>query len=539
MRLVTAEEMRVIDGIASSEYQIPGLLLMENAGIQVTRVITHYLDNRLIGRRVLILAGKGNNGGDGLVVARHLANAGAEVKVMLLARTEEIKGDARVNLDILRHLPVPILPLLDDKDLNALRVAILSTDLVVDAIYGTGFKGSVPPLIAKVIRSINSQGRPVIALDVPSGLEADTGRVPGEAIRAICTVTLGLPKVGLVIEPGTEFVGELRVVDISIPPGLIEAQNLSRTLLDRQWCVQKIGRRQAAGHKGDYGHVLVLGGSEGLTGAVVLAGEAALRSGAGLVTVGIPASLNPIIETKLTEVMSRPLPETAARTLALDSLLALESLFQRISVVAVGPGMSRYPEAREFIQELLKMVSVPVVIDADGLNAVAEDISILKVARNRLVLTPHPGEMSRLLGVTIEEIQENRLEVAQKAAIEWKAVVVLKGNRTIVATPEGQVFINPTGNPGMATGGTGDVLTGIIAGFIAQGLSIVEAAGLGVYLHGATGDRVCQQTGMRGLIAGDLIKQLPAVLREWEEEAEKLPVSVNPGLKAIGGRLKR
>jgi NAD(P)H-hydrate epimerase len=519
MKLATSKEMQIIDNLASSEYKISSLILMENAGVQVTQTVKHFLGKNVGGRKVMILVGKGNNGGDGLVVARHLVNAGVEVKVFLLVRSEEIKGDARTNLEILRHLPVSIITVIENRDLNVVRLALLSADLIVDAIYGTGFKGEVPLLVAQVIRLVNNRERSVIAIDVPSGLEADTGRVHGEAIRATCTVTLALPKLGLVLEPGAGLVGDLIVADISIPKALIDSQNIKRTLLDGMWCLQHLVKRRPEEHKGNYGHVLVLGGSEGLTGAVVLAGEAALRTGAGLVTVGVPVSLNSIIENKLTEVMSFALPETANKTLDPNGLLILENLFKRVAVVAVGPGMSRYPEAPELVRELLKMVSVPVIIDADGLNAVAEDVSMLKAAQFPVVLTPHPGEMSKLMGVSIEEIQENRIAAAKKAATQWGVIVVLKGNRTIVATPDEQIYVNTTGNPGMATGGTGDVLTGIIAGLIAQGLEPVISANLGVYVHGVVGDRVREVKGMRGLIASDLIQQLPGVLRELEEEA--------------------
>ena len=520
MKLVTNKEMQVIDKLASSEYKIPSLLLMENAGIKVTQIVQNYLGSPVRGRKVLILVGKGNNGGDGLVVARHLTNAGVEVKVLLLARFEELKGDAGVNLEILRKMSVPIITVLDNRDLNVVRLAMLTTDLVVDAIYGTGFKGAVPALVAQVIRLVNSRGRPVISVDVPSGLEADTGQTHGEAIRASCTVTLALPKLGMALEPGVGLVGVLEVADISIPKTLIDSQKLTRTLLNQSWCLKHLDNRDPEGHKGDYGHVLVLGGSEGLTGAVVLAGEAALRTGAGLVTVGVPVSLNAIIENKLTEVMSFPLPETGAKTLDPEGLLLLENLFKRAAVVAVGPGMSRYPEAREFMQELLKIVTIPIIIDADGLNAVAEDVSMLKAAQGPIVLTPHPGEMARLMGVSIGQIQQDRIGTAIKAATQWGVVVVLKGNRTIIATPDERVFINPTGHPGMATGGTGDVLTGIIAGLAAQGLEPAIAASLGVYLHGTAGDRALKQKGMRGLIASDLIQHLPEVLREMENGAD-------------------
>lgn len=519
MKLVTGKEMQTIDKQATADYKIPSLLLMENAGIRVAQAVQRYLEPPIQNRKVLVLAGIGNNGGDGLVAARHLLNAGVDVKVFLLARADEIKGDAGVNLTILRQMGIPLKAILDNRDLNVVKLALLTADLVIDAIYGTGFRGTVPPLIAQVIRLVNGREKPVLAVDLPSGLAADTGKATGAVIQATGTVTLALPKLGLVLEPGAGLAGNLEVADISIPQTLIDKQELTRDLLDRCWCVKQMVMRNPEGHKGDYGHVLVLGGSEGLTGAAVLACAAALRTGAGLVTAGVPQSLNSIMENKLTEVMSLPLPETDRRTLAPAGLELLKPRLKGFAAVAVGPGLSRYPEALEYLLELLSMVSQPLIIDADGLNALAEDVSILEAAAGPVILTPHPGEMARLLGVPIAEIQQNRLETAVQAAAKWGAVVVLKGNRTIIAAADGRVCVNPTGNPGLATAGTGDVLTGMIAGLAAQGLEPAAAAALGVYLHGLVGDRVQQEKGMRGLIAGDLIEYLPTVLRELEKEA--------------------
>ncbi|MDH7478767.1 MAG: NAD(P)H-hydrate dehydratase [Syntrophomonadaceae bacterium] len=516
MKLVTAEQMREIDHLAMSQYQIPGLILMENAGRQVVEVIKQRL-GKVAGRRVLVLAGRGNNGGDGLAAARHLYNLGAEVTVMITARPSEFAGDARVNLDILTRLPVKQLSLREEKDLTAARVALLATELVVDAIYGTGFRGTPPNLISRLFRLVNNSGKTVVSVDLPSGVEANTGRVAGEAIRAECTVTLALPKIGLVVEPGASYAGELVVADISIPRALIESLDLPGVCLDWQWCRERMPVRQVDGHKGDYGHVLVLGGSPGMTGAVALAGEAALRAGAGLVTVGVPESLNSILEQKLTEVMSRPLPQTASGRLDPGAISALKDLLPRITVVAVGPGLSQYPEAGEMMRQLLQRVSVPLVIDADGLNVLAQEPELLKEVKVPLVLTPHPGEMSRLLKTTVKEIQNDRLEAARSGASRLGAIVVLKGARTLVALPDGGMYVNPTGNPGLASGGTGDVLTGIIAGLIAQGISPVEAAGVGVFVHGLAGDRARERLGMRGMAATDVIAHLPAVLKEMEE----------------------
>lgn len=511
--------MRTIDSLASSQYQIPSLILMENAGIKVAEAVKSRLHGRVQGARVLVLAGKGNNGGDGLVAARHLYNQGAEVTIVLLAQEAEVAGDARINLEIVKKLPIKVIQVKDEKDLHPVRVALLSTEVIVDAIYGTGFKGKPPALVSRLVRLVNNSQRLVVAVDIPSGVEADTGKVEGEAIKAHCTVTMALPKLGLVLLPGARYTGELIVADISIPQALVDTYRTSGVLLSWQWCARRLPLRDIEGHKGDYGHVLVLGGSPGLTGAVVLTGEAALRSGAGLVTVGVARSLNPILEEKLTEVMTRPLPETAGGFLSPEAAEALSDLWPRVTAVAVGPGLSIYPEAKDFLRAVLRKTTVPVVIDADGLNIVASEIELLKEAQAPVILTPHPGEMARLLNISVAEVQSQRLEVARSSALRWGAIVVLKGARTIIATPAEEVFVNPTGNPGMASGGTGDVLTGIIAGLLAQGLRPAIAAAMGVFIHGAAGDKAAEEKGLRSMTAVDVIASLPFVFKRLEESA--------------------
>lgn len=508
--------MGQLDQLTSTAYYLPSIVLMENAGLQVGAAIREVLGNDLAGRRVTIFAGKGNNGGDGLVVARHLLNAGAEVKVFMLARPEDLRGDAETNYRVLHQMQGRIYSLLDTKELQQADVALLYTELVVDAIYGTGFKGAAMGLPAQVIELINQTRKPVIAVDLPSGLEADTGRVNGPCVRATVTVTFGLPKIGLVVEPGANFTGRLKIADISIPRLLIDSQPLQRALLTAAWCRGHLPPRSPAGHKGEYGHVFIVGGSEGLTGAVKLAGEAALRAGAGLVTIGVPTSLHPALECSTLEVMTRPLPETPTKSLAPAAAEAVLGWLQQGTVLGLGPGLGRHPDSISLVREVLPQVQVPLVVDADGLNALAGHTEIFSRVKAPLVLTPHPGEMARLTGLSTAEIQHDRLGVAERAAREWPAVVVLKGARTVVAAPDGRTFINPTGNPGLATGGTGDVLTGIIAGLLAQGLPATEAAAVGVYLHGLAGDLAARRQGQRGVIAGDLLTLLGEALQEVE-----------------------
>ncbi|MEW8958281.1 MAG: NAD(P)H-hydrate dehydratase [Moorella sp. (in: firmicutes)] len=519
MYLVTAAEMGQLDRLASSEYLIPSIVLMENAGLRVVESIRRHFQERVKNRRILIFCGKGNNGGDGLVVARHLLNQGAEVKVFLLARPEDMRGDARTNLEIYQKMGGRLYPILSENHLQRADIALLYADLVVDAIFGTGFKGAALGLPASVITMINKANRHTVAVDVPSGLEADTGRIFGPCIQATWTVTFALPKLGLVIEPGASFTGRLEVADIGIPQRLVEAQGLKTHLLTADWCRANLPGRKTDAHKGVYGHVLAVGGSPGLTGAITLTATAALRAGAGLVTAAVPKSLHEILETKTTEVMTCPLPETAAGTLSREALNPILERLDQCNVLALGPGLSREPATVELVKELLPHLKVPAVVDADALNALATDPGILAGNHGPLVLTPHPGEMARLIGTTAARVQEERLETARRYAREWRVALLLKGARTIVAWPDGQTFINPTGNPGMATAGSGDVLTGIIAGLMAQGLEPGTAAALGAYLHGVAGDLGRAALGQHALMAGDLLNFLPAAFRNLEVDA--------------------
>lgn len=517
MKLVSAEEMSTIDELASSHYHISSLVLMENAGRQVAEAVSETLGGKVIGRKILVIAGRGNNGGDGLVAARHLYNRGAEVTVvMIAARNTDVVGDARVNLEVLNHLPVKQLLFRDEKDLNVVRLALIASDVVVDALYGTGFRGAPPALVNRLIAQVNNSAKPVVAVDIPSGVEANSGKIRGEAIKATCTVTFALPKIGLVMEPGASNTGRLIVADISIPRVLINDQTILGSYLDQGWCMSRLVRRQPESHKGDYGHALILGASPGMTGAVCMAAEAALRTGAGLVTVGIPAALNAIIEMKLSEAMSRPLPQTTTGRIGPEAISALEDLLPQVSAAAIGPGLSQYPEAAELIGRLLERISVPLVLDADALNILAQTPDLIKQSKGALVLTPHPGEMARLLQTTVQEVQEDRLAAARKAAAAFQAVIVLKGARTLVVFPGGEWLVNSSGNPGMATAGTGDVLTGMITGFLAQRVSLGDAVGLAVWLHGAAGDRAAGASGFRGLTAGDIINNVPRELKELE-----------------------
>jgi hydroxyethylthiazole kinase-like uncharacterized protein yjeF len=515
MKVVRADEMRAIDGQAIEKYGIPSIVLMENAGIRTVEIIEDILAG-LHSQQVLILAGKGNNGGDGLVIARHLINAGIPATVFLLGQPEELTPDAKVNYHILKNMQAPLYSLQTEDDLDRLTLALLKAGLVVDAIYGIGFKGSLNDFETQVVKLINWSQLPVVAADIPSGVEADSGRVHGAAIQASHTVTFGLPKLGQLIEPGKSYTGTLTVADISLPRDLLDNPELKINLITDELVQPFLYPRAAQTHKGTYGHALIVGGSIGMTGAVIMSASAALRVGAGLVTAALPESLQVGVENEIVEVMTVPLAQTAQGTIAREALPAIENLLGTTSVCAIGPGMSRYREAAAVLHQVLERAGIPIVIDADGLNAVSEDINVLKDRQIPIVLTPHPGEMARLTGLTIEEIQADRLEIARSFAQKWGVTVVLKGSGTVVAYPNGEVFLNLSGNPGMATAGSGDVLCGMIAGLIAQGLRPQDAAMAAVYLHGLAGDYAEKVKGQRGLIAGDIIQALPEVLRSFE-----------------------
>ncbi|SHK68180.1 bifunctional ADP-dependent NAD(P)H-hydrate dehydratase/NAD(P)H-hydrate epimerase [Desulforamulus aeronauticus] len=513
MRVVTAAEMKQIDLQAIEKYGIPGIVLMENAGWRVVEIIEGII-SEVKDKIVTILVGKGNNGGDGLVVARHLLNRGVQVKVLLLADPEEFQGDARINLHIWQKLGQPFYQVNQVNGINIVKVALLNTHLVVDALYGTGFRGTVNERVGRVIELINASNLPVVAVDIPSGLEADTGQINGPCIKATQTVTFGLPKLGLVVEPGASYAGKLHVADISLPRVLIENKDIPRQLLTRELVSSWFKPRLTTGHKGTYGHVLVVAGSRGMVGAARMTAKGALRSGAGLVTLALPGNCQPMVAAALDEAMTIGLPETAEGTLAGSALEEILQACKRADVLAIGPGLTTQPETVELVKTLLPALDIPVVIDADALNALQGATDILSCLTVPAVITPHPGEMARLLDRPLTEVQNDRLNVVCKAAKEWQVVTILKGARTVIAVPGGKLYINPTGNPGMASGGSGDVLTGVVAGLMAQGLTPEQSAAAATFLHGLAGDLAAERLGQRSALAGDLLTHLPTAIQE-------------------------
>lgn len=520
MKVVTASQMRELDRRATEECGIPSLLLMENAGLQAVLEMERSFP-RLRADRVAIVCGRGNNGGDGFVVGRHLFDRGTAVEIVLLAKRSDVKGDAKTNLEIIRKLGLPIREVTTSHDLQATREAIERAGMIVDAILGTGTVGAAKGLFAEAIDLLNGLGRPIVALDVPSGLSSDEGGIPGPSINAALTITFGLPKRGLILFPAASRAGRLVVVDIGLPPQLLSDPSLDVSLLEPEDAAGALPARDPNAHKGTYGHVLVLAGSPGKTGAAAMCALSALRIGAGLVTLGLPESLNDIMEAKLTEVMTEPLLETGERTVAIGALDKVLALTEGKRALAIGPGLSTHSETSELVRELVSTARVPMVVDADGINALGPKLETLAKATVPLILTPHPGELARLLGISREEVVQNRIPIAQKVATSFRVHLVLKGGRTLVVDPEGRVAVNMTGNPGMATAGTGDVLTGLIAGLLAQGVNAGLAARAGVYLHGLAGDLAAEALGQEAMLASDLMAQIPNAIRRLKARQPK------------------
>jgi NAD(P)H-hydrate epimerase len=505
MKVVTGREMADLDKAAIEGIGIPSLLLMENAGRGVADSIKERYPNC---KKAVVIVGRGNNGGDGLVVARYLINSGVEVKTFIIGEKEKLSPPTKTNASILEGMKAPIKYIQDVKEVAA---EMEKTDLVIDALLGIGIKGEVRGLYRKVIELINASQN-IVAVDIPSGLEASSGQIAGVCVKANLTVTMELPKLGLLLYPGREYVGELVVKKIGYPTRLVEEFETNLELVEDALVKKKMPPRKPYSHKGTYGRVFVLAGSVGMTGAAALTAESALRAGAGLVTLGIPQSLNPILEEKLTEVITRPLPEIDG-ALSPEALSQIEDILKEQDVLAVGPGISQRPQTAQLIRELLPKMKLPLVIDADGVNNLTVDI--LNELNAPTILTPHPGELSRLIKKPIAQIERDRVGTAKEFACNYNVVLVLKGVPTVTSLPSGEVYINPTGNSGLASGGSGDVLTGIIAGLLAQGAKPGEAGFMGAYIHGLIADLLKEELGERAMIAGDLVRKMPEALKRF------------------------
>ncbi len=512
MRVLNSAQMREADRRTIEDIGIPSLVLMENAGRQVVAAI-EAVHGDLLDGPVAVLCGRGNNGGDGFVVARTLLQRGVDVFVFLLGRVADVRGDARTNLEILSRLGLSVVEIADSEAWELHGSEVTACPLIVDAIFGTGLNAPLTGLLETVVADVNATGATVVSIDLPSGLSADSHEPTGDSIEAATTVTLGAPKVPLALPPAETRAGDIVIADIGIPMSVIDAVDGPRLeLLTRASTRELLAPRSPDSHKGDYGRVLVVAGSRGKTGAAHLAGVGALRSGAGLVTIATPASCLPIVAALAPEYMTLPIAEVGDEPDpdAVDRLL--ETAWD---VIALGPGLGQGPATRAFIRRLVDQATVPLVVDADGLNAFAGEPDGLAGRDGRpVIVTPHPGELGRLVGMSAHEVQSSRVEIARNFASAHRLYVVLKGHRTLIVTPDETVFINPTGNPGMATGGSGDVLTGMIAAWLAQLLDAEAACKLAVYLHGLAGDLAEAAVGQVGMTAGDIVQRLGQAVLE-------------------------
>lgn len=524
MKIVTAAEMREIDRATSERFGVASLTLMENAGAAVADfVISRYPQLKRIG----VVCGKGNNGGDGLVVARRLHDAGKEVNLLLLANPDELRGDAA---EMFRKLPFQAITAHSSADLHrAPAKHVFDSELLVDAILGTGFKPPVSGLYAEAIAKLNASPAHIVAVDIPSGADADVmGEQTGAVARAQAIVTFTAPRPAHIfgsLTPGPTVVSPIGSPDDAI----ISSQQLH--LITASNLASFVAPRSASANKGSFGHVLVIGGSVGKSGAAAMAGMAALRVGAGLSTVGTPKSVLPTVAGFHPELMTEPFEETEIGSISMRALSYghADALIKGKTVLAVGPGISRHKETVEFVRTLVKKFKLPMVLDADGLNAFEGHDAELNGKGRSLVLTPHPGEMARLIGSNTTTVQHDRLNVARKFAQEHSLMLVLKGHRTLVAAPDGEVWVNTTGNPGMATGGMGDILTGMVAGFIAQNPErVFEAVIAAVHLHGVAGDVACESMGEHSLVATDLLQALPEAFRRVRAAEENGLVEIRP-----------
>lgn len=522
MIVLTSEQMSCLDRETIAR-GTPGIELMRNAGMAVHERLIEEFDS-LSKQHVVVAAGKGNNGGDGFRAAENLALYGVRCSVFLVGKRGDVRGDALVCLRDAEKAGAEVYEISDDDGFSRCSAIFLSADIYVDALFGTGLKGEISGLAASLIGIMNASDAPIVAVDIPSGVDATTGEVSEYAVRADYTVTFGCLKAGLVLQPGRRMCGKMKVAGIGFSQEALKSLDPLGHALTPEEAANLLPERQWDAHKNSAGRVLVVAGSAGMTGAAALAAGAALRAGAGIVRVGCPASLADILEAKLTETLTVPLPEVRRkRCLSLRAMGALRETASVSDVVAVGPGLGTYFETAELVRRFVSGYTGKVVLDADGINAFKGAGEALAEAPCELVLTPHAGELSRLMETTAAEIAANPIEAAGLAARKLRKIVLLKGPNTVIADPSGRVWLNPTGCEALATAGSGDVLTGLVAGFASQGLDLLDAAVLGAYVHGLCGEIAEECMGNRGVIAGDLVDFIPEVCRRIEAGATRSP----------------
>jgi hydroxyethylthiazole kinase-like uncharacterized protein yjeF len=509
VKVATVAQMRALDRRAQEEFGIPPEILMENAGDAAYSVIAREFGVQ--GKRFIVFCGTGNNGGDGFVVARKIHSAGGHVVVFLLGRREGPKGPAKKNFDMLSRTQVEVY---SAESPETVQAAIYHSDAVVDAVIGTGLTREVEGTYRDVIRSINDSGKKVFSIDIPSGVNGDSGEVMGAGVRADYTITYGLPKIGNLLYPGNDLCGKLYVSHISFPPSLYNADSIAVEISD----LTELPRRGKDTHKGSYGKALFVAGSSKYLGAPYFSALSFLKAGGGLSYLAAPKSITPFLANKGSEVVLIPQQETKSGGIALQNRDELLDFSQNVSMVVIGPGLSLDDETQELVRELAKNTRKPLLIDGDGITAAAADLDAIRRRKAETVLTPHTGEMARIASIEMAEIQSNKIDILRRAAKDLNAAIVLKGAHSLVGYPDGRVSINSSGNPGMATAGSGDVLTGTIAAMHGLGLSLSDAVRTGVFIHGLSGDLAARDRGEDGITAQDILDYLPYALKHYRED---------------------
>lgn len=503
MKIATVEQMRSMDRAAIDRYGIPEMLLMENAGLASCAVLEQELGIR--GKSFVVFCGLGNNGGDGFVVARKIHSGGGSVKVFVLGAMEKYTGSAGANLEILRRTPVEIREITSAR---TVRKEIVHCDCIIDAIFGTGLARNVEGVHREVIEAVNASGKAVLSLDIPSGISGDTGQVMGCAVQADLTVTFGLPKTGNLLMPGFARCGTLSVSHISFPPELYGAPGLA---IEVNY-PPTLPSRNPDGHKGDFGEALFIAGARNYYGAPYFSAMSFMKAGGGYARLAAPSGVTPFIASRGSEIVFIPQEETREGSISPSCRKQLLELADRMDIVILGPGLSLQEETASLARELAAKINRPLIIDGDGISAVCKDLSCVRKRRAPTILTPHLGEMARITGRPVPDIESDRIGILRSACADLSAIIVLKGAHTLIGCPDGRVFVNLTGNSGMATAGSGDVLTGTIAAMSGLGLPLEEAVRMGVYIHGAAGDLAADEKGEDGMTAQDILDYLPQTM---------------------------
>jgi NAD(P)H-hydrate epimerase len=524
MKVCSVAEMRAMDRKAIEQFGIPEEILMENAGLAAFQVLKTHVGIR--NKKFIIFCAIGNNGGDGFVVARKIHSNGGAVKVLVLGNPEKYQGAAKTNYQIAVNLELDIERV---QTVDAIRTDTLHCDGIIDAIFGTGLARNVEGFYREVINLINSSGKPVLSLDIPSGSHGDTGQVMGISVKADYTVTFGLPKIGNLLYPGYQHGGRLFITHISFPPSLYDADDV-KIAVNRPICLPP---RNTDGHKGDFGDVLFIAGAAGYIGAPYFAAFSFLKAGGGYSRLAAPVSITPVIASRGSEIVFAPQKETPVGSIAFENKEDLLALSSKTDMVVMGPGLSLEADTQNLVRTLTEEIDKPVLLDGDGITALTSDINIVSRRKAETILTPHLGEMARITNTSVDDIKANRIDILQQTAARLNAIIVLKGAHSLIGYPDGKVFINLTGNSGMATAGSGDVLTGAIAAMLGLGLTLPEAVRQGVYIHGQAGDLAADQTGEDGISARDIMEALPAAMRNQRIDPVENPIRSPADLEVI------